>query len=90
MDDVFHADFLSGVIFTGKTNGKDVEISLGAKTLLESLGTRWTEVVDTDTADEIPLPGPYITAGQYLLLICRLYDDVSGAFMTGLIPAAQS
>ena len=90
MDDVFHADFLSGVIFTGKTNGKDVEISPGAKTLLESLGTRWIEVLDTDAADEIPLPGPYITAGQDLFLICRLYDDVQGAFMTGPIPASQS
>ena len=85
-DDVFRDDFLNVVIFTGVTNG---HISRAARKLLESLGTSWIETIDTDGTDDIPPPGPYITAGQHLLEVFRLYNDVQGAFMHGLIPASH-
>ena len=85
-DDVFRDDFLNVVIFTGVTNG---DISRAARKLLESLGTNWIETLDSDGADDIPPPGPYVTAGQHLLEVFRLYNDVQGAFMHGLIPASH-
>lgn len=85
-DDVFREDFLSGVIFTGLTNGTCVDVSPAANQLLESLGNSWIETLDTNDIDKIPPPGPYVTAGQHLLEIFRLYDDVQGAFMNGIIP----
>ena len=89
-DDVFRDDFLSGVIFTGLTDGTCVDISPAAHQLLESLGNSWIETLDTNDIDKTPPPGPYVTAGQHLLEVFRLYDDVQGAFMNGLIPARHS
>ena len=37
MDDVFRDDFLSGVVFTGVTDGTSLDISPTASVLLESL-----------------------------------------------------
>ena len=85
-DDVFCDDFLNGVIFTGVTNG---HISQAARKLLESLGNSWIETIDTGGADDIPPPGPYVTAEQHLLEVFRLYNDGQGAFMHGLIPASH-
>ena len=85
-DDVFRDEFLNVVIFTGVTNR---DISQAAHKLLKSLGNSWVDTVDTDGADDIPPPGPYVTAGQHLLEVFRLYNDVQGAFMHGLIPASH-
>ena len=89
-DDVFRDDFLTGVIFTSVTGGTSVTIFPAAKKLLESLGTCWVEMLDTDSKDDTPPPGPYVAAGQQLSEIFRLYDDVQGAFVNGLIPTPHS
>ena len=89
IDDVFHNEFLSGIMFTEAAKGKSLDISPGAHKLLKSLGTAWIEVVETPDADvtgATPLPGPYLTHGGHLLEIFRLYDDVQGAFITSLVP----
>ena len=88
-DDVFRDDFLNGVIFTGLTGGTSLDISPAAHKLLESLGTSWIEVYDTDGADDTPPPGPYVAAEQHLLEVFRLHDDVQGAFMHSLVPASD-
>lgn len=90
MDDVFRDNFLNGVIFIGVPSGTSPDISPAAYKLLESLGSRCVEPFDTDGADETPPPGPYVTAEQYLLEIFRIYDDVQGAFMNGIIPKPHS
>lgn len=90
MDDVFRDEFLGGVIFTGVASGASLDISPAANQLLASLGTSWIESFDMDDEDDIPPPGPYFTAGHHLLAIFRVYDDVQGAFMIGLIPTAHS
>ena len=86
-DDVFCDEFLSGVIFTGVTSGTYVDVSPAAYLLLKSLGNSWIETLDIDDIDQIPPPGPYVAAEQHLLEIFRLYDDIQGAFMNGIIPA---
>ena len=89
-DDVFRDDFLEGVIFSGVTSGSSLDISPGANELLESLGTSWVEIFDVNDGDDSPLPGPYVTAGNHLLEIFRLYDDLQGAFMNGFISTPYS
>ena len=89
-DDVFRNDFLEGVVFSGVTSGSSLEISPAANELLESLGTGWVEILDVNDGDDIPLPGPYVTAGNHLLEIFRLYDDLQGAFMNGFISTPYS
>lgn len=89
-DDVFRDDFLSGVIFTGVTSGTSLDISPAANKLLKSLGNNWVDTLDIDGADDIPPPGPYVTARQHLLEVFRLYDDVQGAFMNVLTPTPHS
>ena len=89
-DDVFRDDFLAGVIFTAVTGRKSVTISPAAKNLLESLGTCWVQMLDTDGKDDTPPPGPYVAAGQQLSEVFRLYDDVQGAFMNGIISKPHS
>lgn len=85
-DDVFHDDFLGGVIFTGATDGPSLEVTPAAKRLLDSLGNKWVEVLGKNGVDDKLPPGPYLVVKQLLLDISRLYDDFQGAFMTGLIP----
>ena len=89
-DDVFCDDFLSGVIFTGVAGGTSPEISPAANELLESLGMSWSDILHPDDEDETPPPGPYVAVGQQLLEIFRLYEDVQGAFMNGLISTSHS
>ena len=89
-DDVFRDEFLQGVIFTGLTSGTSLDISRAARQLLEWLGTSWVEAYDHEAQDEIPPPGPYFTAEQHLLEIFKLYNDVQGAFINGLMPTSSS
>ena len=85
MDDVFCDDFLTGVIFTGTITGVDYDISPEANEYLRSLGTTWIEVSDDDTGAMIPPPGSYLAMEGRLLEILLLYDDVQGAFMSGVL-----
>ena len=89
-DDVFRDDFLSGVIFTRVTSEARLEVSPAATKLLESLGNRWVQTFDTHDEDDAPPPGPYVTNEHHLLEVFRLYDDVQGAFMNGLISGPES
>ena len=89
-DDVFRYDFLKVVIFIGVKVGARVDISPAACQLLDELGNRWHRTFEMDVIDEAPPPGPYLAAGQSLLEIFRLYDDVQGAFINGLIPTSHS
>ena len=84
-DDVFRFEFLNGIIFTGVKSGEVLDISPGAKEMLVSLGNSWVETVDADDEEKTPPPGPYLVAGRHLLEIYRLYDDIQGAFMNGLV-----
>lgn len=82
-DDVFHNQFLSGVIFTGSPN---LIVTAGARALLKSMGTVWIATQDITKSKAVPLPGPYFMFSQYLFEIRRLYDDSQGAFMTSVVP----
>ncbi|KAK0512827.1 hypothetical protein JMJ35_004844 [Cladonia borealis] len=64
IDDVFHNEFLSGIMFTEAAKEKGLDISPRAHKLLKSLGTAWIEVVETPDAEitgATLLPGPYLT-----------------------------
>ena len=89
-DVVFRVSFLIGVISTGVTSETSLDIPPAVYKLLESLGTSWVEPLDTDGVDEIPPSAPHVTAGQYLLQFFRIYDDVQGAFIDGIIPKPHS
>lgn len=90
INDGFRVAFLSGVIFTGATGGKDPDISLGIVRLLTSLGTCWIEVLDDSAVYDAPPSGSYVTVEQQLLGNFRLYDDIQGAFMNGINPSYDS
>lgn len=83
-DDVFRDEFLNGVIFTGGT--ESLQVSPEASDHLASLGTVWTEIENDETVDR-PSPGPYLASERQLWEARRLYDDMQGAFMTGIIPS---
>lgn len=83
-DDVFRDEFLNGVTFTGGTGS--LQVSPKASEHLASLGTVWTEIENDETV-ETPSPGPYLVSGWQLWEARRLYDDMQGAFMTGIIPS---
>lgn len=89
-DDVFRDDFLSGVIFTGVASEASLKVSPAATKLLKSLGNSWVQTFDTHDQDDAPPPGPYVTDKNNLLEVFRLYDDIQGAFMNGLIWKPES
>ncbi len=82
-DDVFCDDFLDGVIFIG--NESTIDFSHDASDLLKSPGTTWIEFWNANSAGDAPPPGPYLTFEQHLLEVFRLYDDIQGAFMSGIV-----
>ena len=84
-DDVFRDEFLNGVFFT-VADGRYPYKSPAAHQLLESLGTKWAEILDTGDEDDFPPPGPYVAARQHLLEVFKLNDDLQGAFINGLVP----
>ena len=88
-DDVFRDEFLGGVIFTRLRylpRLPNLELTPSALKLLESLGTKWFETMENDFAHNLPPPGPYRVARQWLREIVKLYDDTQGAFIQSLIP----
>jgi hypothetical protein len=86
LDDVFHVDFLRGVIFTGPPK---TEVTPGAYQLLQSLGTTWIEVADTAHPASSAPPGIYHVIGKQLHYIWKLYEDSRGAFLTALVPGVD-
>lgn len=80
-DDVFHPDFLQGVIFGG-VKSDEVHLTCDAKTLLE----------DWNTASVVYEPhlelkdGPYYVSRGILHSIWRIYEDHQLAFLQATWP----
>ena len=88
-DDVFHARFLQGVIFTFRSQDmKSNPISLGALALLKSWGTEWYDSWSGESQN-LPDPGVYIASQDLLFEVYKIYDDQQGAFLTSLLPGTQ-
>lgn len=75
-------------MFTGTNEG--LELTDAARDVLHSLGNKWIETHNTNLVDFVPAPGPYVIDGQELLQVSKLYDDILGAFLTGLISSNDS
>ncbi|KIX10283.1 uncharacterized protein Z518_01365 [Rhinocladiella mackenziei CBS 650.93] len=90
-DDVFHFKFLQGVIFTVAIHDRPEKlISPDALALLKLWGNEWCEALDGENEKSLPAPGVYFASRNRLLPVYKLYDDHQGAFLTSLIPSAQS
>ena len=82
-DDVFHNQFLRGIVLLGAASSIVNERNRG---VLRSYGNEWIEVWESYVTERLPAEGPYWTNGKQLFQIFRLYDDAQGAFVSSIVP----
>lgn len=76
--------FLDGVVITNIC--EDRNVSAESIAFLENAGAKWVDVRHERQLAETLSPGPYLYLNKALRPVCRLYDDMQGAFLTGLKP----
>lgn len=79
VDDVFQAQFLQGVLFSGGPD--NCSLSSEAQALLEGLGMQWHRF-SNNRSGNLPMPGPYVILDGALHEPSRLYADTYGAFFS--------
>lgn len=85
-DDVLRTEFLDGVIFASPSK---LDIASSAKKWLQSRGTTWVEVLDTAKMVSNLSQGCYCVSEKQLHEICKLYDDLQGAFLVSFVPGSD-
>lgn len=81
-DDIFHVDFLSGVVFICDA-ALHLRLQLDAVSLLRSYGNKYTRVLAVEDRIRVPA-GPHIVSGGVVCPVWRLYEDTAGAFITSV------
>ena len=85
-DDVFHTDFLKGIIFQG-ANESQVKTAINTTEISKKWGTEWI-YLQPNTANSHPLSqGPYAIQNGEISQVWRLYDDEQSAFLQSVWPA---
>lgn len=85
IDDVFHLEFLNGIVFCGAPEWED-SLRLALMDLLRSWNNSWVLFMKPGTDHNSLLPGPCLIERSRIWQVWRLYDDSTAAFMLAFEP----